>query len=118
MAKETTGGIQVKVRMPWKLIQKIRRRAEARGVTINAEILARLNDSFEAPAGQALAGAEKSLKQTLNAIEDAARRMKQLTSGRTPDELVIKWIAEHYSISQERLVAAIDQARKGTENEK
>ena len=47
MAKKTTGTAEVKVRMPKDLHRKIQRDADRQGQTINAEILRRLQSSYQ-----------------------------------------------------------------------
>src|SRR5262245_23236458 len=47
MAEKTSNMVQVKVRMPKSLQRKIQRDAERQGLTINAEILRRLEASYQ-----------------------------------------------------------------------
>jgi hypothetical protein len=58
--------MQVRVRMPRDLHKKIQREADRHGQTINAEILVRLEGSFE-------------IKQTLDRVEEMVRSLLPTT---------------------------------------
>jgi hypothetical protein len=76
MAKEKRdiGLIQVKLRLPIALHRKLVREADRRGQTLNAEILARLAQSFETE--RALGGAESALSQARDSIKELAESVK------------------------------------------
>jgi hypothetical protein len=64
MAKRTGDTVQVKVRMPRSIHLRLEREADRRGLTINAEILRRLNQTFSLLADEeSAAGAVKNAVQ-------------------------------------------------------
>jgi hypothetical protein len=75
--------MQVRVRMPRDLHKKIQREADRHGQTINAEILVRLEGSFE-------------IKQTLDRVEEMVRSMLPTVSSVAPRPTVSN-VAERIS---------------------
>ena len=75
MSKKPSDTVQVKVRMREDLRRKIERAAEKSGLTINAEILRRVDQSFGIADG--LAPLERAIKDLRSDLEF---RLERLTS--------------------------------------
>jgi Arc-like DNA binding domain len=81
MAKKTTQAVHV--RMPKELHRKIQREADRHGQTINAEILVRLEASFE--TDKTLDVAKDALVKATNKFEEAAMSFQTVANAAVAD---------------------------------
>jgi Arc-like DNA binding domain len=116
MAEKTTA--EVKVRMPKGLHRRIQREADRHGQTINAEILVRLEGSFEMlEFNKRLEHSFEiieSNKKILERISAVTREMQEAMGTMTrPSDFVSDWLSKRVGLPADVVVRVIeDEAKK------
>jgi len=110
MAKSKTATIQLKVRMKEPLRAAIARAAKARGVSLNAEVVSRLEQSWNEDAARTLDFGDSQTLGVMRALA-AAKTMAEMTTGK--DAYSDSQTAEIAFEANSRVLDAFFSARPG-----
>lgn len=111
MPKKASTTQLVHIRMPKAFHGKLMREADRKGQTLNAEILMRLQQSFEAEP--ALRAVGESIQKSLASIQEANRTLREATSPEKDLERVTQWLSKHWGRLPDEVLRVIkDEASK------